>query len=86
MEEDDSAELDAMLGSLSSGAARIASDALFGVLEPAAANPIQPNANLDWIVQAIADVLARRSGRRTLSANQIAAAVARAVQRGARFT
>jgi len=90
MDEDDSAELSALLGALSNSAARNASDAMDGVLEqtpqqhPPGARP--DGASIDWIVRAFADVLAKRARGRPMSANQIAAAIARAVQRGARFT
>jgi hypothetical protein len=86
MDEDDDAELGVLLGSLSENAARIASEALAGA--SATTPPARPSigGDLDWLVRAIADALRRRSGRRPNSANQIAAAVARAVQRGARFT
>jgi hypothetical protein len=90
MDEDDSAELSALLGALSNSAARDASDAMVGVLDQA---PQQrqlgvrsDGASIDWIVRAFTDILARRSRGRPMSANQIAAAVARAVRRGARFT
>lgn len=90
MDEDDSAELSALLGALTHSAARNASDAMDGVLEPPSQQR-QPGArsdgaSIDWIVRAFADVLAKRARGRPMSANQIAAAVARAVQRGARFT
>ena len=86
MEDDDRSELDAMLGSLSADAARIASDAMDGVIEHGAAGQAPANASLDRIARAVTDALAHASRRRALSANQIATAVARAVQRGARFT
>jgi hypothetical protein len=89
MDEDDNVELGALLSALSGSAARTASDAMDSVLghipeQRPGATP--DGASLDWVVRAFADILARRSSRRSLSANQITAAVARAVQRGARFT
>jgi hypothetical protein len=89
MDEDDSAELNALLGALSDAAARHAGVAMDGVLDQIPEQPLRgraDGASIDWIVRAFADILARRSRRRPMSANRIAAAVARAVQRGARFT
>jgi hypothetical protein len=90
MDEDDNAELSALLGALSGRAASAANGAMDGVLDEVSQQRQlgvrTDGASLDWIVSAFADVLAKRSGRRARSPNQIAAAVARAVQRGARFT
>lgn len=82
-----------LLSGMSADAARAANEALESLLARLAAGRAtgasrRDGATLDWLVEAVAAALRREAGagRRTASVNEIAAAIARAARKGARFT